>query len=376
MNREISQNSLQLYRERAEGVSRQKEYRTMALLTFCVAAALCVVRLISYYLPIQNDLMSDLVFTLLMQVGVLVLMPVLFYKFLLKKNVRGMLSFSGFHNTKWYNYALAVPIGLCCHIVTIGVSSIWQSILISLGYTHGSSPLPETFSAGALVLTLILTGVLPGFCEEFFNRGGLLKTVRGSHAFRLTVVLMGLEFGLFHQNITQVFYTALFGAFMAFFALRLKSVYPCMIIHFVNNSFSVINDYCDEYGFANGGLYRFINQTAATRPQLLMLAYVLFAGILAGLVALTLYLNSARRLAKKKEVIASSGFDHTNNRVVLVGEEDTEKVRELDLDKEVYGHKLEEDLYKPTLADNAFFFGAIAVCVLTTVFTFVFGWMV
>ncbi|MCI8458661.1 MAG: CPBP family intramembrane metalloprotease [Clostridia bacterium] len=372
----MSDNPIQLYRERTEGISRQKEYRVMALLTFCVAVALPVVRLISYYLPIRSDLVSDLVFTLLMQVGVLIGIPVLFYKFALKKNVRGMLDFSGFHAAKWYNLALAVPIGLCCHIVTIGVSSIWQSIISALGYSHGSSPMPETFSAGTMVLTLVLTGVLPGFCEEFFNRGGLLKTVRGSYPFHFAIILMGLEFGLFHQNITQVFYTALFGAYMAFLALKTKSVFPCMIIHFVNNSFSVINDYCDEYGFMRGGLYRLINQTAATRPQLLTVAFFLFCGILVGLTILLLHLNSARRLAKKKEVIASSGYDHTNKRVVLLGEEDKEKVRELGLDKEVYGHTLKEDLYKPTLADNAFFLGAIAVCVLTTVFSFIFGWIV
>lgn len=370
------ENQIALYHERVEGIDRKKQYRLMALLTFCVAVALPLVRLLSYYLPIENELLSDLAFTLPMQIGVMVVMPVLFYKFAFKQNVRGMLAFSGFHRTKWYNLLLAVPIGICCHVVTIGVSNLWQSMLIALGYTHGSSSMPETFSAGALILSLFLTGVLPGFCEEFFNRGGLLTTLRGSFPLRITMVLMGIEFGLFHQNITQVFYTALFGALMAFLTLKLKSIYPAMIVHFVNNSVSVVNDYCDEYGFFGGGFYRLINEAAATRPQLLTLGFLVFAGLLAALVVLVLHLNSARRLQKKKDVIASSGYDHTNNRVVLVGEEDKEKVRELGLDKEVYGKKLQEDLYKPTVGDNAFFFGAIAVGVLTTVFSFIFGWMV
>ena len=62
--------------------------------------------------------------------------------------------------------------------------------------------------------------------------------------------------------------------------------------------------------------------------------------------------------------------------MVLVGEEDKEKVRELGLDKEVYGEKLKEDLYKPTMRDNAFFFGAVAVSVLTTLFSFIFGYII
>ena len=104
------ENAIALYHERAESVSRQKQYRVMALLTFCVAVALPVVRLISYYLPIENETVSDLVFTVLIQVCVLTVMPFLFYKFLLKMNVKQILAFSSFKKTKWFNLALAVPI--------------------------------------------------------------------------------------------------------------------------------------------------------------------------------------------------------------------------------------------------------------------------
>ena len=369
-------NEIQLYHQRAEGVSRQKQYRVIALLTFCVAVALPVIRLISYYLPIKNELLSDFVFSMLMQVGVLLIMPVLFYKFALKQNARKIFIKSGFKRTKWFNLLLAVPIGVLCYIATIGISNVWQNILIALGYTHGSSSLPETFSVGALILSLFLTGILPGFCEEFFNRGELLTTIRGSFPFYTAVAIMGLEFGLFHQNITQVFYTMIFGAFMAYMCLKTGSVFPCMIIHFVNNALSVISDYCSTYGFLGGGIYGFINETARTRPQMLLLAFVLCLGVFAGLVVLTVHLNSSRRLSRKKDVIAESGYDHTNNRVILVGEEDKEKVRELGLDKEVYGYKLKEDLYRPSIRDNVFFFGAITVSALTTVFTFIFGWLV
>lgn len=371
------ENQIALYIEREQkGVSRQKQYRVMGLCTFCVAAALLALRLLVYYLPVTDDTLVDVIFSVPLQLGVLVGVPLLFYKFSLKMNAKEVLAFSSFRKTPWYNLVLAVPIGLCAQGVTLGASGLWQSLLITLGYTHSSSPLPETFSAGAFVTAIVITGVLPAFCEEFFNRGGLLTTVRGSFPFRIAVVLMGVEFGLFHQSITQVFYTALFGAYMAFLCLKLKSVYPCMIIHFVNNTFSVIGDYCDTYGFFGGGIYRAINETAATKPLLILIALWLVTCAFVGLTVLLCHLNSAKRLEKKKEVIAESGFDHTNNRVVLVGEEDKEKVRELDLDREVYGHKLKEDLYKPTLADNAFFIGTAVLSILSTLFSFVFGWVI
>lgn len=366
-------NQVALYVEREHQVSRQKQYRIVGLCTFVVAAALLLMRILLYYLPIESDLVADAVFSIPLQVGVLVVVPFLFYKFGLKKNVREIAAFSSMRKTHWYNLVLAVPIGICAYGVTIGISAIWQGLLIRFGYTHSSSDLPETFTVGALLLSLFLTCVLPAFCEEFFNRGGLLTTVRGSFPFRITILIMGLEFGLFHQNITQVFYTAFFGAYMAYLCLKCKSIYPCMIVHFINNACSVVSEYCSTYGFLGGGISRAIQET---RVGFVYLALLLVAGAFAGLTALLHHLNSAKRLEKKKDVIASSGFDHKNNRVVLVGEEDKEKVRELGLDKEVYGEKLEEDLYKPTLRDNAFFIGTAVLSFLTTVFTFVFGWVV
>lgn len=377
----MGEKSLAIYRERVEGISPRKKYRVMSVITFCVAVLLPLLRLINYWLPINagdemtGEILSDLAFTIPMQVLILVAVPVLFYVFALKMNVRDILSFSNFRPTKWYNLVLAVPIGLCCHIVTIFVSSLWQNMLNMLGFNHGSSYMPGEFSAGFFIAQIILTGIIPAFCEEFFNRGGLLTTVRGSFPFSVTLVIMGIEFGLFHQYITQVFYTALFGAFMAFFCLKLKSVWPCVIVHFVNNTFAVINDHFNEYGILSGGLYGMINEVGSTHPAFVMMFYFMAAVLLFGLVALLLYLNSNKRLEKKKEVIMDSGFDHTHNRVVLFGAEDKEKVMELGLDKEVYGYKLKEDLFKPTLKDNAFFIGAIVVTVLTTIFSFVFGWV-
>ncbi|MDE7395201.1 MAG: CPBP family intramembrane metalloprotease [Clostridiales bacterium] len=366
-------NQIALYVERDRKVSRQKQYRIVGLCTFVVAAGLLLMRILLYYLPIESDLVADAVFSLPLQIGILVVVPFLFYKFGLKKNVREIAAFSSMRKTRWYNLVLAVPIGLCAYGVTIGVSAIWQNILIQLGYTHSSSSLPETFTVGALLLSLFLTCVLPAFCEEFFNRGGLLTTVRGSFPFKLTLLYMGLEFGLFHQNITQVFYTALFGAYMAFLCLKCKSLYPGMIVHFINNACAVVTDYCSTYGFFGGGIARAVNET---RAIFVLMALILVAGAFAGLTVLLSHLNSAKRLEKKKDVIASSGFDHKNNRVVLVGEEDKEKVRELGLDKEVYGEKLEEALYKPTLRDNAFFIGTAVLSFLTTIFSFIFGWVV
>lgn len=149
-----------------------------------------------------------------------------------------------------------------------------------------------------------------------------------------------------------------------------------MIIHFFNNSASVYVEYAENYGWWGGGYYDFINVNLQTRPAVVLGLYIVVCAVFAGLVVLYFYLNSKQRLKKKKDVITSSGFDVTNGKVVLVGEDNPDMVRELDMEKEVYGGKTAEPLYRPTLKDNVFFIGAIVVAALTTVFSFIWGWMI
>ena len=378
---EVKDNSVEIYRGgEALPLGQDKRYRLMGIVIFCIACGVLLVRilvnLIADFIP--SEMALDAVFSMILQVGVLLIMPVLFYIFAFKMQPKEILGFSNYRKTHWANLLLAVPIGILAMFVTTGVSAVWQAIISMFGYTHTSSPteFPETFNFGLFLVSIFLTGVLPAVCEEFAVRGGLLTTMRKSFPYTTTIIIMGVTFGLFHQNITQVFYTALFGALMAAIVLKTKSIFPAMIIHFLNNSASVYIEYAENYGWWGGGYYDFINVNLQTRPMVIVGIYLVVCALFAGLLVLLFYLNSQQRLKKKKDVITSSGFDVTNGKVVLVGEENPDMVKELDMEKEVYGQKKAEELYRPTLKDNIFYIGAIVVSVLSTIFTFIWGWII
>lgn len=378
---EVKDNSVEIYRGgEALPLDNGKRYRLMGILIFSIACGVLLVRilvnLIADYVP--SEMALDAIFSSILQIGILLIMPILFYLFAFKMQPKEILGFSNYRKTQWYNYLLAVPIGILAMFVTTGISAVWQTIISMMGYTHSTSPteFPETFNFGLFLVSVLLTGIMPAVCEEFAVRGGLLTTMRKSFPTKTTIVIMAITFGLFHQNITQVFYTALFGALMAAIVLKTKSIFPAMIIHFLNNSTSVYIEYAENYGWWGGGYYDFIDVNLQTRPMVLIGLYIVVCAMFAGLVVLFFYLNSQNRLKKKKDVITSSGFDVTNGKVVLVGEEDPETVRELDMEKEVYGAKQREELFRPTLKDNAFFIGAIVVSVLSTIFSFIWGWVV
>lgn len=348
---------------------RQRQFRSSGMVIFSVALGLLASRIVanltSDYL---SDTMLDVVFTLLTQVVFLLIVPFVIYTVTLKKNFRGVLEFSNFRMTNPWILVLCIPLGVCCIIATMGISTIWYTILTLFGYSSGSSTTyPETFSVWLLLLNLFLTGVLPGFCEEFTNRGGFLTVMRGSFGTAQTILLCGLEFGLFHQNITQVFYTFVFGMLMATLCLYTRSVFPGMIVHFLNNSISVYLDFAEEYSLPLGGFFDRVNVLLTSNFALAAFLWFLFVAVGGGI--LFAIITLARRDVKKRYRKPEPPVRRYSTETVITAA-DGETVNN---DEDAVVPLSDKTLYKPVLRDWAFYIGAVAVTVITTVCTFVWG---
>lgn len=358
----------------------KRDYRAASYVLCSCVIGVILMRLIVYFLPIPQDtygqsLAVDALFSTVVQLVFFLTVPFCIYKFYGKRTVKQVLEHSSCTRFKPY-YLLALPLGLCVYFLTLGISSTWMGLLELTGYKSvPSSPdMPESFVFGFFVAEMILTAALPAVCEEFAMRGGLLTTVKSTFKTVGCVVFCGIAFGLFHQNVKQVFYTALFGALAAFMTVKLKSIYPAVLMHFVNNFCSVFFDYADAYGWTvGGGLFRSINALASTRAWAVVLIYVAIAAIGGGLVFLMLYFKEKRVVENKMDVIKDSAFDVTNKRVVLMGEFDPQRVESLEMEKEVYGADYAEKKYRPTLRDIMIAISLGVVTILTTVFTYVWG---
>ena len=342
---------------------------------FAIALGLLVSRIVanltSDYL---SDTMLDVVFTLLTQVVFLLVVPFVIYKLALKKTCREVLKFSNFRKTSPWILLLCVPLGVCCLIATMGVSTIWYTILTLFGYSSGSgTTYPETFSVWLLLLNIFLTGVLPGFCEEFANRGGFLTVMRGSFTTAQTILLCGLEFGLFHQNITQVFYTFLFGMLMATLCLYTRSVYPGMIVHFMNNSISVYLDFAEEYSLPLGGFFDKVNVLLTSNFALAAFLWFVFVAAGAGILVAILYL-AKRDVTKRYRKPEPEVRRYAPEPQTVITAVDGESVEGgADEAEETLAPLSDKMLYKPITRDWAFYIGALVVTAITTVCTFVWG---
>ena len=370
----------------------QKRYRAVGVAMFVIAAGLLIVRTVSviigsivYAGEVKDELLVDtvfeLVFSVLVQIVILLTVTFLIYKIALKMKPREVLEFSNFRKTKWFNIALSIPLGILALFVTIGVSTFWVVVVTTLGYNNSGSAtvLPDVFNPGLFILQLTLTALLPGICEEFAVRGGFFTTMNKSYRGRTFYFIMAIAFGLFHQNIMQVFYTALFGAVMAFVLVKTKSIFPCIIIHFFNNATSVYLDYAEAYRWPGGEIMNTIFSGIMENFGVVFFTFLVILAAFIGLLVLLHHLNPSEKRPVTQQ--ARPGFSHSGWADYL--RQNTEAKRspypyavpnESIATPVAIPEPPVEERYKPSLRDNAFYIGAIVITALFTVFSFVWGW--
>ncbi len=222
----------------------------VSLIYFVVIIATLIVRIVaSLGVPSMIGLDGDIFFTVATQVFCFGILPFCFYLALLRQKSRkiaNLCSDFGFRRPKLKYIVLSVFIAFfMMHAATL-VSFVWQGLITFFGFT-AIPPEPTDFSnIGLLFLELFLVALLPGFFEEFANRGLILAGYRDS-GWRY-IVLSALMFSLMHQNIRQTGYTFFDGLVIATVVLLTKNCWYGVIIHFVNNAVSVLQSYGSQQG--------------------------------------------------------------------------------------------------------------------------------
>lgn len=97
-----------------------------------------------------------------------------------------------------------------------------------------------------LLLNLVMYAVLPALVEELVFRGWFLAALQPGGE-RRALVLSALLFGLAHGNLTQMPFAFLLGLLFGWLYLRTGRLWPSVIVHFLNNSLSVVFDTADVY---------------------------------------------------------------------------------------------------------------------------------
>ena len=201
---------------------------------------------ISVYEGVEQNVGIDLdhYFTIMAQIVCFFLLPLILYFIFTTKDKNYKLSSLsddfGFKKVSFCHLLLTLVICVCMIYLATLISILWNAILQLMGYTASSSATEYT-SVGVLFLELFMTAVLPGFCEEFTHRGLLFYGYRDS-GFKV-VIVSALLFALMHQNIRQTGYTFFDGVVIALLFYYTGSIWPGIIVHFINNAYAVLSGY-------------------------------------------------------------------------------------------------------------------------------------
>ena len=130
-----------------------------------------------------------------------------------------------------------------------------------------------------LFVNIIFTALLPAVCEETAHRGMLLSQISKKSVTK-AIILSSLLFGLLHINIYQFFYATILGVFLAKLTVDSGSIYPAMIIHFMNNAINVYMSFANANGLFSAKIVNLFFAIMSGNGVLSILFFVLFVAFL------------------------------------------------------------------------------------------------
>ncbi len=313
---------------------------------------LVLVRIAVNFITFSDNVTSWL-FSFLVQVIGMGLIPVVLYKQWIKDgNIR-----EDFHLNKDIhplNYVLAIIIGIVLYYLTMGVSIIYQNILIGLGFTHVTGSVGTIYSGWeVLAMQIITVAVLPAFFEEFIDRGLLMSVFSHEEDDKRVIVILAIIFALSHQNITQTGYTVVGGLVIAFMAVKTRSIWPGVIIHFINNGISVVLDYSTQKKLLLGIWYNKFQHYMSHNILIIIATWIGAGFLIAYLLRLAARLNLKSQTTKKSKP-----------------REVSESIYRL------FGDLAPQEIVvppKPRFWEYGMVLASVVLAFLTTIFTFIWG---
>ena len=91
------------------------------------------------------------------------------------------------------------------------------------------------------VIGFLIVAVMPAICEEALHRGFILHSFSRIRSTALTLVLMGIIFGIFHLDLYRFLITGVMGALLSYLMLETRNMLIPALFHFLNNAVSYLS---------------------------------------------------------------------------------------------------------------------------------------
>ena len=238
------------------------------------------------------------------QIRLLFTISVFLFSFLQKNKIKDTFNFYGYRKMSFKAVLISVLIGIIIYVLNIFVASFFNNILSLFGYKFQSSSILKSYPVWLLFINIFITAVLPAVCEETAHRGMLLKGLSPLGR-KKAIIISAILFGLLHMNIEQFFYATIIGVVLGYISTVCETIYPAIIIHFMNNAISVFMGFSQVNNLGFDFLFTWINNSLVNNPVLGFIFMLLFISLLLislkYLIKLLFKNTSFKRMSKLQE---------------------------------------------------------------------------
>jgi len=241
-----------------EQVEQQRETRPkwfpfsrMGVFYFCVLigvnAVAAIAMLIMLIPPIMADIISnggdsyDVIITSVSEqfIGIMPILMLVAYLItipLCLLIVKRMPVAKDLPKIKWKFSKLLLFLMIAIGVMMFG-NLISQALVMVVNLISGqqmSNPVNDILNNDNIIGSIFMTVIIAPFVEEFLFRKVLIDRVRG-YGDKITILLSGLIFGLYHGNLFQVIYATLLGMLLAYVYLQTNQIKYCIALHMAVN---------------------------------------------------------------------------------------------------------------------------------------------
>jgi sodium transport system permease protein len=169
---------------------------------------------------------------------------------------------------------VAILLGISLHPAYMALGQLIQYVYpLSDQAVAALSPFEATINNAPIWHVILVLALVPAICEELAFRGfifaGLLHNNGRLRAVVVTAVLFGLSHGILQQSLAAM----VMGLLLGWVTLRTGSIFPSLIIHFLNNSLGVSLSRIAQY---DGEWVQYVIDTSDGSPQY-RVAWILMA---------------------------------------------------------------------------------------------------
>ena len=262
-------------------------------------------------------------------------------------------------------------LGFILFFVNNYVADIFYAILTIFGYDNSIN---ISLSINNVGLEFLLTALIPGFCEEVLHRGMYMRGSQKQGYTRYGLLFSSILFGLMHLNIQQFFYAAILGSLMGIVVIVADSIYPAMIIHFMNNALSTYFVYGYQLDWPLADLKYTIENFIFSRN--LIVCIIMLSTLIFALLWIYKYLVSQIAKDKQKQIATSLAKDLKLDEISI--EEVQHKLNEIETVLEQSSPKSSMNITNENTAalnfmDKVFLYSSIVLGSLITVCSFIWG---